>query len=124
MSKKQIMTNVNNKAQFYNLLQLNKGLIIMKFGANWCKPCQKIKANVERFFEQAPSNIMCCDINVDDCEEVYDFLRNKRMITGIPTILCYKKGNVEYIPDDSFTGSNLNELDNFFRRCVIYSKSI
>ena len=50
------------------------------------------------------------------------FLKGKRMINGIPTILCYKKGNIEYAPDDSFVGADLNALDSFFKRCVIHSK--
>ena len=122
MSKKEVVTKIDNKAQFFNMLELNPGLIIIKFGADWCKPCKKIKEPVDLVFSQTPSNIVCCDINVDDCYEIYTFLKGKRMINGIPTILCYKKGNIEYAPDDSFVGADLNALDSFFKRCVIHSK--
>lgn len=124
MSTKEVVTEINNRAQFFNMLEANQGLIIIKFGADWCKPCRKIKESVEKFFSQTPDNIICCDIDVDDSNEVYTFLRSKRMINGIPTILCYKKGNTEYTPDDSFTGTDLNGLDSFFKRCVIYSKNV
>jgi len=123
MNTKNIVTEINNRAQFFNMLEANPGLIIVKFGANWCKPCKRIKEHVDNFFLQTPDNIICCDINVDDCDEIYTFLRSKRMINGIPTILCYKKGNMEYTPDDNFSGADLNALDSFFKRCVIYSKS-
>ena len=123
MTSKKVITKIENKAQFYNLLQINPSLIIIKFGATWCKPCKKIKEPVDKFFAQTPENIVCCDIDVDECDELYAFLRNKRMITGIPTLLCYKKGNLEYAPDDSFMGTDLNSLDSFFKRCVIYSRS-
>lgn len=124
MAIKKVITEIENKAQFYNMLQLNPGLIIIKFGAPWCKPCKKIKPQVDTFFSETPSNIICCDINVDECEELYTFLRNKRMINGIPTLLCYKKGNNEYAPDDSFVGTDQNSLNSFFKRCVIYSKNV
>lgn len=124
MSAVEVVTEIDNKAQFFNMLQVNPGLIIIKFGANWCKPCRKIKEPVENFFSQTPSNILCCDIDVDNCNELYTFLRGKRMINGIPTILCYKKGNHEYSPDDSFSGTDLNSLESFFKRCVIYSKNL
>ena len=122
MSTKEIVTKIDSKAQFFNMLQANTGLIIIKIGAEWCKPCKKIKDPVNVFFSQTPNYVTCFDIDVDDCEELYTFLRGKRMITGIPTILCYKKGNLEYAPDDSFIGTDLNNLENFFKRCVIYSK--
>lgn len=124
MFSKEVISEIDSKAQFFNMLEANPGLIIIKLGASWCKPCKKIKEPVENFFSQTPNNIVCCDIDVDDCEEIYTFLRGKRMINGIPTILCYKKGNIEYAPDDSFTGTDANGLNNFFKRCVIYSKNV
>ena len=39
------------------------------------------------------------------------------MVNGIPVVLCYKKGNNTFIPDDSVTGSDLSALDLFFKRC-------
>ena len=48
---------------------------------------------------------------------LYSFLKSKRIVNGIPVILCYKKGNTSYFPDDSITGSLPNELHQFFLRC-------
>ena len=39
------------------------------------------------------------------------------MVNGIPVILCYKKGNTGFIPDDSITGADPGALDAFFKRC-------
>lgn len=107
--------------EFLSILQNNPGLVLIKFGADWCKPCKVIKKPVHNFFIQTPSNIKCYDLNVDECDELYGFLRKKRMISGIPTILCYKRGTTNYVPDDTFSGTNLIELDKFFKRCAIYS---
>ena len=40
------------------------------------------------------------------------------MVRGIPTILCYEKGNVSYIPADAVSGTDNKELDAFFDRCL------
>ena len=42
----QTITQIESKDQFFRLLELNPGLIIMKFTATWCKPCKKIKEEV------------------------------------------------------------------------------
>jgi hypothetical protein len=44
-------------------------------------------------------------------------IKSKKMVNGIPVILCYKKGNTTYIPDDSITGADPNQLAAFFKRC-------
>jgi len=46
------------------------------------------------------------------------------MVNGIPVILCYKKGNQTFIPDDSITGADPGELDAFFRRCGRHLKDV
>ena len=86
-------------------------------GADWCGPCRVIKDDVYDFFNQSPENVICCDLNVDISREVYLFLKRKRMLNGIPVMLCYVKGNVSYIPDDSVTGSDKLGLHSFFYRC-------
>lgn len=35
------------------------------------------------------------------------------MVNGIPVMLCYKKGNTNFIPDDSVTGADPGALDAF-----------
>ncbi len=39
------------------------------------------------------------------------------MVNGIPVLLCFKKGNSTYIPDDMVTGADPNQLHQFFIRC-------
>ena len=99
------------------LLSHNPGLIIIKLGAEWCGPCKKIKPAINGFFASSPPEVVCADIDVDVSFDFYSFLKSKRMVNGIPVILCYKKGNKTYIPDDIITGSDPNELHNFFTRC-------
>ena len=114
---KKIITRFENRQEFLNLLKVNPGLVIVKFGAQWCGPCKKISPVLEGFFATSPPNVICADIDVDESFDLYSFLKSKKMVNGIPVILLYKKGNLSFIPNDSVTGSSPNELDLFFRRC-------
>jgi hypothetical protein len=49
--------------------------------------------------------------------DFYSFLKSKKMVNGIPALLCYKKSNATYIPDDIVTGSDPQQLHQFFTRC-------
>jgi thiol-disulfide isomerase/thioredoxin len=123
-TQKTIITFFQSRDQFIRLLENNPGLIIVKLGATWCGPCKKIKPIVDGFFASSPDNVICCDIDVDESFDVYTYLKSKRMVNGIPALLCYKKDNKTYIPDDSITGSSPEGLDAFFRRCGQHLLSI
>jgi len=116
MSKK-IISEITNREAFFHLLKNNPGLIILKLGAEWCGPCQAIKHVVHGFFATSPVEVICGDIDVDVSFDFYSFLKSKKMVNGIPVLLCYKKGNETFIPDDMITGADPIELHNFFTRC-------
>ena len=114
---KQVISEIPNRESFFHLLKHNPGLIVIKLGAEWCGPCKQIKNVVHAFFASSPPEVVCADIDVDKCFDFYSFLKSKKMANGIPLILCYKKGNVTFIPDDSITGSDAGQLHLFFKRC-------
>lgn len=114
---KQIISEIANRDAFFHLLQHNPGLIIIKLGAEWCGPCKTIKPAVDGFFASSPPLVVCADIDVDKSFDFYSFLKSKKMANGIPLIICYKKGNNTFIPDDSITGSDPVQLHEFFKRC-------
>jgi len=122
---KQIITHIENRKEFMDLLQVNPGCIVLKFGATWCGPCKKIALQVEDGFMNMPENVICGDIDVDESFDVFAFLKNKKMTSGgIPVILCYKKGNITYVPDDSVLGADPREIDAFFKRVYQMSLSV
>jgi thioredoxin-like negative regulator of GroEL len=90
---------------------------VIKLGAEWCGPCKTIKSAVHGFFASSPPEVVCADIDVDKSFDFYSFLKSKKMVNGIPVLLCYKKGNSTYIPDDMITGSDPQKLHQFFTRC-------
>jgi len=114
---KKVITSFESRQDFLNLLPSNPGLIIIKFGAPWCKPCQKIAHVVDGFFATSPDTVICGDINVDESFDLYAFMKKTGRVNGIPAILMYKQGNLSHIPDDSVTGTDPKELDSFFKRC-------
>ena len=114
---KQIIAEIPNRDAFFHLLKHNTGLIVIKLGAEWCGPCKQIRTVVHGFFASSPPEVICADIDVDKSFDFYSFLKSKKMVNGIPVLLCYKKNNTTYIPDDAVTGSDPNELHKFFTRC-------
>lgn len=115
---REILTEIPSKENFAQLLQTNPGLLIIKFGATWCGPCKKIEGLVDQWFNQMPATVQCAIVDVDDCFEIYAFLKTKKMVNGIPVILCYQKGNLNYIPNDSVVGADVNQINLFFQRCL------
>jgi thiol-disulfide isomerase/thioredoxin len=120
MANKKIISVFENRQDFFNLLKVNPGLVIIKFGATWCGPCKKIKHVVDGFFATSPDNVICADVDVDESFDLYGFFKSKKMVNGIPVMLCYIKGNETFIPDDSVTGIDAVALDAFFKRCGGY----
>lgn len=114
---KSIITALESRAQLQRVLENNPGLVIVKFGATWCGPCQKIKPVVDAFFATSPDTVLCCDLDIDESFDTYAYLKSKKMVNGVPAMLCYVRGNTSFIPDDSVTGADPRALDQFFQRC-------
>jgi len=117
MPSKEIVCEIPNRTAFFHLLKNNPGLIIIKMGAEWCGPCKQIKPLVESFFVASPATVVCADIDVDQCFDFYSFMKSKKMVNGVPVLMCFKRENHTFIPDDVVTGADVNELHTFFKRC-------
>jgi thiol-disulfide isomerase/thioredoxin len=95
---------------------------ILKLTAEWCRPCKSIKVlateQVTNIVMKLERPVECYEVNVDDSLDFYAFMKQKRMVNGIPVFLFYKAGNTEYIPDDSITGANPPDIVAFLARCA------
>jgi thioredoxin-like negative regulator of GroEL len=103
-------------------LQKNAGgaLIVIKFGAEWCKPCKFIKPTCQEWFETCSNRIIYADIDIDESLELYMSFKNKKMIKGVPTIFAFdtrKPRDQWYIPDDSVSGGDVEAVKAFLQRC-------
>jgi thiol-disulfide isomerase/thioredoxin len=104
--------------------ELNNETIILKFSADWCQPCKKIKPLCEQWFAKLPSNVLIFDLDIDESLDLYMSLKKYKMTNGVPTILAYHTRPKEdrwYIPDDSVSGGDLNGVDKFFARVAARS---
>ena len=116
MSQLPILTEITDRNHFAQLLQNNPGLFIIKFGADWCGPCKKIEGLVQEWFNKTNDKVQCAMIDVDESFDIYAFLKSKKMVNGIPAILCYEKDNTNYVPNDVIIGANVQQINEFFTR--------
>jgi thioredoxin 1 len=110
-----------SKESFSDLLKTNKGVLIIKFGAEWCGPCKKIDPLVYDWMNKLSTqpNIQCAIIDIDENFEIYAFLKSKKMVNGVPVILCYKKGNLTWIPDKAVVGADETQINIFFQEFFV-----
>ena len=107
-----------DRNDFLAILKSNQGVMIFKYTADWCKPCKTIKTLVYSHFETLSSeNTRCFEVDIDDNFDLFAYMKTKKMMKGIPTLMAYKQGTTSFIPDDSISGTDVNEIIAFFSRC-------
>jgi thiol-disulfide isomerase/thioredoxin len=107
-----------DRNDFLEILKRNPGLMIFKYTANWCKPCKTVKTLVDSHFETMSSKtILCFDVDIDENFDLFSYMKTKKMMKGIPTLMAYKQGTTSFVPDDSISGTDVNEIIAFFTRC-------
>jgi thiol:disulfide interchange protein len=123
--EKDIIIEFNNKQHFIDCLVANPGVIIIQFTATWCRPCREIKSYIENKFSQCTDdNIICCQLDIDSNNELYSHMKRNRQVNGVPSLLAYFKGNATTFSNMSISGTNTNEIDLFFNKCIYFAKSM
>ena len=107
---------ISTRTEFKTLLEENKSVVVLKFGAEWCGPCKQIEGLVHEYIEKLPKVATCMVLDIDECFDLYAFLKSKKIVTAIPTLLAYYKGNTHYAPDEIVMGTKTEEIDLFFKR--------
>ena len=70
-----------DRYEFLNLLDRNPGLMIFKYTAEWCKPCQSIKKEVDAHFKNiSGQKVVCFEIDIDKCFDLFAFMKTKKMM--------------------------------------------
>ena len=108
-----------NRTDFAKLMDNNLGILIFKFTAEWCGPCKKIKEYSYNKSNELPNHITMLEADVDECFDLYAFLKHKKMVNGIPVFLAYARG-INDGPIASITGASLPDIETFFATCINY----
>lgn len=131
MSKSEIIKELD-KSDMQKLLKkasIEKKIVVVKFTAQWCGPCQRIKTDCYTMFNQLPDKIIIADLDVDvdkNCE-FYGLMKRKRLVNGIPVLMAWRPivdRPFWYVPDDSVTGGDINQIKAFLQRVFQASLSI
>jgi thioredoxin-like negative regulator of GroEL len=107
-----------SRHEFAAMLTNNSSVIILKFGAEWCGPCKTIEKEVVEYMNKMPENYTCMILDIDECFDLYAYLKSKKIVTSIPCMIAYFKGNAHYAPDEIMIGTNLEEIEGFFQACL------
>ncbi len=83
---------ITSAAQFDQLLKTNtpKQITVVKFGAEWCPPCQAMKPELAKLGKANPENVRILDVDVDLNGE----LAQRFEVSSIPAVYVYKDGKV------------------------------
>jgi thiol-disulfide isomerase/thioredoxin len=109
-----VENQINSMDDFQKVLNENQNKVFIKFSANWCGPCKAIKPIVDQWIPKFPADCVFHEIDIDESLELYSFMKTKKMVNGIPAILCYYKDNTNYIPNSQVIGGNPTEVNKFF----------
>ena len=90
MANKKIISVFENRQDFFNLLKVNPGLVIIKFGATWCGPCRMMGPVIDDLSKELGQAYKFVKINIDEEREI----AIKYSVSSIPTFLFMKDGNV------------------------------
>lgn len=121
------------KPQLINLInQIDKDgdkTLLLKFSADWCKPCKSVSQLCRDAFGKMPYNVIIANIDIDKSLDLYMMFKKKRMLTGIPCILSWypvQDRDTErwYIPDDSVLTSSKPDHISFFQRALTKAQEI
>lgn len=107
-----------SRGDFLNLVQQNQSIMVIKFGAEWCKPCQRIKSQLNDLCSKLPTDITCLDIDVDENFDLYAYMKTKKMIRTIPSIMCFTKEEESFVPHFSISSSDPSDVLAFFNQVV------
>jgi thioredoxin 1 len=79
-------------------------LLLLKFGAQWCKPCKMIAPVAERIVKTNQERIMGFEVDVDVVKETL----TQFQVSKLPTFILIQNGNVH----STWTGSSSQELED------------
>ncbi|MGZ3667579.1 MAG: thioredoxin [Ktedonobacterales bacterium] len=78
------------ESNFTQLVEKNKGVVLVDFWAPWCMPCRLVGPTIERLAEEFVGRVTVGKLNVDENIGV----ANRYRISGIPTVGIFRDGKL------------------------------
>lgn len=111
--EKQTIVQITSKEQLQQLMQKQPQIIILKFTADWCKPCKAIQPLYQKL-----ANIHCSNstkvifgiVDVDEVEEVASEFK----VAMMPTFVAIRDGKVV----EKMSGANEKKLEDLVQQVI------
>jgi thiol-disulfide isomerase/thioredoxin len=108
--------------------------VVLKFYADWCKPCKQITPFVEKLMNEkskhfetqgVKNKFIYISVDVDECFDLYAFMKKQKMLNGIPAIFLYSKKvyqkneeNKIHIPQMSISGTDKDKISKLLNNII------
>ena len=97
-SAERIVTDVNSLEDLDKILEKEDSrLVIVKFGAQWCHPCQQLQPHVDLLAQDLEDNardaVVVCIEKTDDNEDIFEHYE----ITKLPTVIIFQASEQKHI---------------------------
>mmetsp|Transcript_1425 Transcript_1425/g.2607 ORF Transcript_1425/g.2607 Transcript_1425/m.2607 type:complete len:213 (+) Transcript_1425:223-861(+) len=111
--EKQTIIQITSQEQLQKLMQTQPQIIILKFTADWCKPCKVIQPLYQKL-----ANIHCSNstkvvfgiVDVDEVEEVASEFK----VAMMPTFIVLRDGKVV----EKMSGANEKKLEDLVQQVI------
>lgn len=98
------LTTLNAIAEAIEAAKASNKLLLLKFGAQWCKPCKQIAPIAERLVKANAEVVVGFEVDVDVVvESLVQF-----NVSKLPTFILIHQGSVKKV----WSGSDNQQLEN------------
>ena len=113
------VVTIETAQQFQNITS-NQNIVIMKFTAEWCKPCHRIQPTYQALAQQYSSakkkiKFVVLDVDNDELEDAV----SECGATILPTFAAFHHGALQ---ENKMIGSDESSLNSFVKRVIEDSK--